>query len=79
MKVLFFAGSREIAGTFEIELALSEKQSTAQVWNQLIDRYPQLEKIRSSSRLARNGTYADADSEFENGDEVAVIPPVSGG
>lgn len=79
MKVFFFANSREVSGVAEMELAVSGKLSEAEVWERLIAKYPKLETLKSSARLARNGTYANAHSEFTDADEVAVIPPVSGG
>jgi len=79
MKVLFFAGSRELSGVAEADLAITEKLSATEVWDRLIREYPKLAGLRTSARLAQNGAYSAADSEFTNGDEVAVIPPVSGG
>jgi len=51
----------------------------AAAWDALVDRYPVLAPGRSSVRFARNGTYADASEPLADGDEVAMIPPVSGG
>jgi molybdopterin synthase catalytic subunit len=48
-------------------------------WAALVARYPVLESGRSSVRFARNGEYAAAETTLADGDEVAVIPPVSGG
>lgn len=79
MKILFFAGSREASGVAETELTVTGKLSPAEVWHRLILEYPKLTTLQASARLARNGNYADSTSEFTNEDEVAVIPPVSGG
>ena len=79
MKVLFFAGSRELTGVSEKVIIISQPLTLSGVWARLIVEYPPLEALKSSARLARNGAYAEEESQFENDDEVAVIPPVSGG
>lgn len=50
-----------------------------ELWQILISARPELEAFRSTTRLARNGEYADANTRFHDTDEVALIPPVSGG
>jgi len=45
----------------------------------LLDKFPALAGHRPSVRLARNCEYADAAAAFADPDEVALIPPVSGG
>lgn len=79
MKILFFANGREATGVSEFEMETRELLSAAEVWNRLIIKFPDLEALQSTARLARNGEYATAESRFGNADEVAVIPPVSGG
>ncbi len=72
--VKLFAGLRERAGTGERELDLPEGSRLANVWPQLDlgDEPPGL-------LYAVNKAYADAGRELADGDEVALIPPVSGG
>jgi molybdopterin converting factor small subunit len=50
-----------------------------ELWQILTSARPALMAFRSTTRLARNGEYATAGTVFGNADEVALIPPVSGG
>ena len=47
--------------------------------SRLVERHPVLAPGRPAVRFARNGEYADAETALADGDELAVIPPVSGG
>lgn len=79
MRVLFFAQAKDAAGTSEMELKTTGNCGTEELWRRLIAIRPQLDSFRSSTRLARNGEYAGAGDVFSDTDEVALIPPVSGG
>ena len=72
--VRLFAGLRERAGAGQLELELPDGASVAQVW-------PTLELGDEPSGLlyAVNRVYAEPDRLLADGDEVAMIPPVSGG
>ena len=78
MKVLFFAQLREAAGVAEAEIE-ADQIDAAELWELLLVRWPGLARHRADTRLARNGAYAVAGEIFAAGDEVALIPPVSGG
>jgi molybdopterin converting factor subunit 1 len=78
MKVLFFAQLREVTGTAEAEVA-ADGVDAAGLWEILAGRWPGLSAHRGNTRLARNGAYAAEGEIFAEGDEVALIPPVSGG
>ncbi len=79
MRILFFAQLKDATGCPEIEWADAGGLSAEQLWERLLREFPKLDGHRSCVRLARNGAYARADEQFESGDEVALIPPVSGG
>ena len=79
MRVLFFAQTRDATGTAELEMKVSGSLGVAEIWRALVAAQPKLAAFRSSTRLARNGEYADAETRFTDADEVALIPPVSGG
>lgn len=79
VRVRLFAIQRELAGTREVSLDLPERATVADAWEALVARHPALAPGRDFVRFARNGTYADATTTIEDGDEVAMIPPVSGG
>jgi MoaE-MoaD fusion protein len=79
VRVRLFAVQRELAGTREVPLDLPDGATVADVWSALIAIHPALAPGRASVRFARNGAYADAATALADGDEVAMIPPVSGG
>ncbi len=79
VRVRLFATQRELAGTREIGLDLPDGATVADAWDALVAEHPALAPGRAFVRFARNGAYADAATTIEDGDEVAMIPPVSGG
>lgn len=79
VRVRLFAVQRELAGTREVALEMDDGADVEAVWAALADRFPVLAPGRSSMRFARNGEYADPATAVHDGDEVAMIPPVSGG
>jgi molybdopterin synthase catalytic subunit len=79
IRVRLFAIQRELAGTREVGLDLPDGARVADAWDALVALHPALAPGRDFVRFARNGTYADASTTVEDGDEVAMIPPVSGG
>lgn len=78
MRVLFFAHLKDITHCAEMTLACDDVNATG-LWRELIAAHPGLEKFRGSVRLAKNSEYAAPDTRFSDTDEVALIPPVSGG
>lgn len=79
MRVLFFAQLQDVTGCAATELAVPSPLNREQLWARLLEQYPGLQAHRANVRLARNWEYTDADTRFSDGDEVALIPPVSGG
>jgi MoaE-MoaD fusion protein len=79
VRVRLFAIQRELAGTREVALVLAEGADVEAAWTALVERHPILAPGRASLRFARNGDYADPTTPLADGDEVAMIPPVSGG
>jgi molybdopterin synthase catalytic subunit len=79
VRVRLFAIQRELAGTRDVPLELAPGATIEDAWAALVDRFPVLEPGRPAVRFARNGEYTDADTVLGDADELAVIPPVSGG
>ena len=79
MKILFFAHLQVIAGCNEIQLPAPAGLTENGLWSLLETRFPGLAKQRPFTLLARNCAYASKDCVFCDEDEVALIPPVSGG
>jgi molybdopterin converting factor subunit 1 len=79
VKVILFAALREAAGQESATLLLPEGASLAMVWPRLLQRFPQLKGFEPSVAWAVNHAYAKLDALLKDGDEVAVLPPISGG
>ena len=79
VKVLLFARLSELAGTRQTQLELGEGLTVADAYVILSDRYPGLEPLRNSVMYAVNSEYVSATQPLRPGDELALIPPVSGG
>lgn len=79
IRVRLFAMQRELAGVRQLEIELAHGATIEAAWRALVDRVPALGPGRESVRFAHNGAYAPAETQLADGDEVAMIPPVSGG
>lgn len=79
IRVRLFAIQRELAGTREVPLELADGADVEAAWAALVALHPVLSSGRESLRFARNGDYADPTTTLTDGDEVAMVPPVSGG
>jgi MoaE-MoaD fusion protein len=79
IRVRLFAVQRELAGTRELGLELPEGATIEDAWQALVQLHPVLAPGRPSVRFARNGAYAEPAERLADGDELAFIPPVSGG
>ena len=77
--VKIFAGARDIVGAGELQLTLPGQSPASAVLESLEARHPALTKWRPYLKLAVNQNYAQPSHILNDGDEVAVIPPVSGG
>lgn len=79
IRVRLFARQRELAGARAIDLDLPEGATVDDAWVELARLHPALEDGRPYVRFARNGAYVETAERLEDGDEMACIPPVSGG
>lgn len=73
-----FARAREVAGAPAIELRMAEGDEAGTVWEHL----PPAVRAAvdpATTRVAVNGAWATAHAPLRDGDEVALITPVSGG
>src|SRR5215207_1931208 len=77
--VRFFAIIREIVGRSAERREVPIGTTVGDVLSQLIGEYPRLERMRPVTMLMVNKAYVTTDYELHNGDELALIPPVSGG
>jgi molybdopterin converting factor subunit 1 len=79
VRVLFFASLRERLRQSEASWRLPEGAKVGDLWNGLCAAHPELKGLDASIAFAVNHEYVDHGHALTDGDEVAVIPPVSGG
>lgn len=79
VRVLFFGILKDLAGRDREELELPEGSSVADALAHYEFQVPDLKKWFSSVALAVNQQYAGPSTKLRAGDEIALLPPVSGG
>ncbi|KAK2151276.1 hypothetical protein LSH36_368g00037 [Paralvinella palmiformis] len=80
--ILFFAKGRELRGQREDQTAIISQPSGADLYKLVVDKFPCLEPIRDHFALALNEEYIEKSDQIitlSEGDQLAVIPPISGG
>ena len=75
--VRLFAAFREAAGAPELELPATDGLTVGEVWANLSARFPELKAHPPSAAV--NARYVTLSTPVADGDEVAFLPPVSGG
>jgi molybdopterin synthase catalytic subunit len=79
VRVLFFGRLKDIVGLAEESAEFSAGARVADVFASYGTRFPELEKFRPSVAAAVNQQYSEWTAPVSSGDEVAFLPPVSGG
>ncbi len=79
IRVRLFAMQRETAGMKELRLEVPPGSTVEDAWSAVVETVPALAPGRASLRFAVNGAYQNPETPLADGDEVACIPPVSGG
>jgi molybdopterin converting factor subunit 1 len=79
LTVLLFAAARELAGAESLPVELPARSTVADLRAELSRRRPALAGLLAKSALAVNHDFAQDERVLFATDEVAVIPPVSGG
>jgi molybdopterin converting factor subunit 1 len=79
VNIRLFARLRDIAGTGELEQVVPEGATIGTVWRAIVTEHPALDEYARVITCARNADYARMNVPVEDGDEVAFLPPVSGG
>jgi len=77
--VRLFARLREIAGGQELQIDVPDGAQVRDVWAALTARHPELAAYERTISCAVNEDYARMSATLRDGDEVAFLPPVSGG
>ncbi len=79
VKVLFFGRLKDLIGHAEDSIDFADAATIEQLFVLYAARHPELAKYRSSVVASRNQEFATWDTPLRSGDEVAFLPPVSGG
>ena len=79
IKVFLFAGLRDRVGKGELEVEFEGAVTVSEVWDWLATTYPSAEPYAKMVLVAINEVYCQPWDKVADGDEVAFIPPISGG
>ena len=79
VNVRLFARLRDIAGASDLARELPGGATAGTVWSLLANEHPEFAAYRGVVSVAVNAEYARMDARIADGDEVAFLPPVSGG
>ena len=77
--IRLFARLRELAGTGELQQELPPAADARTAWDALVAAHPALAGYERGTSCAVNEEYARWTTALKDGDEVAFLPPVSGG
>ena len=77
--VRLFAKLRDIAGSGELSRDAQPGSTVIDVWRALVADFPEMARYESSMSAAVNAEYARMATAIAEGDEIAFLPPVSGG
>ena len=79
IRVLFFGAARDVVDQNPLSLSLDGAVTVSRAFQQLVERYRDLERFGRSLLFAVNEEYATLDTDLKDNDELAIFPPVSGG
>jgi molybdopterin converting factor subunit 1 len=79
IRVKLFAVAKDLVGTGDVELSLQDGSHAFNVLDHFLKVNPGLSSWKSHLRIAVNAEYVELNHRLQDGDEVAIIPPVSGG
>ncbi len=78
--ILYFAALRDLTGTAEEQLGLGPSVNTiGELLTQVVEARPSLAERLQSIRVAKNESFVELGEAVDDGDVVALIPPVQGG
>ncbi|MGO8796448.1 MAG: molybdenum cofactor biosynthesis protein [Candidatus Sulfotelmatobacter sp.] len=79
VRVLFFGVLKDLVGKASDSVELPDGSRVRDVLSHYADQVPKVTGVLSSIAVAVNQQYAGMDTELKTGDEIALLPPVSGG
>ncbi len=79
ISIVAFARIREIIGRERLARDAEPGATAGDVWMSLAREYPALDALGRSTRLVRNGAFAEPSTALVDGDELGLLPPFGGG
>lgn len=79
LRVCLFATYRDIVGAKDVAWSAEPGTTVAQFLDAFLRRHPRLAPHRETMMVAVNQAFAEPGTVLQDGDEVALLPPVSGG
>ena len=77
--ILYFAQAREAAGTRSEYFSLDDRASVMDALSKAFRSHPKLREIEKSIKVALNEEVTEDDARLQDGDRVALLPPIVGG
>jgi molybdopterin converting factor subunit 1 len=77
--IRLFARLRDLAGSGELVRDVANPATVETIWRSLVEEMPDLRAYERTMSVAVNADYAKMSAQVSDGDEVAFLPPVSGG
>lgn len=78
LKILAFGISKDIVGSRQLEIEIQAGATTEDLRDFLLEKYPSFQKLATMG-IAVNNEYSQEETVLKEADEIALIPPVSGG
>ncbi len=79
VNIRVFARLRDIVGVAELDRDVPTGTTAQRIWDVLVEEFPDISTYSGSISTAVNAEYAKMETVLDDGDEVAFLPPVSGG
>ena len=79
IKILYFAFIKELTGVRSDKMKLPYGSTIHNLLTNILDIYPQIHNLLKSIKVSVNYKVVDTDTILKDGDEVALLPPISGG
>jgi molybdopterin converting factor subunit 1 len=79
VRTKFFAAIKDIVGTSEVELDLPSETTAGDLFQSYCRQHPPLQRYANNTMISVNLEFVPPETRLSDGDEIAFIPPVSGG